>query len=176
MCRSGWWTAATCDGCMALSRRSPFSLPPPRTLFTHRPPIAVQSLTRDVRCLSWRWRDAVFKGPFGRSPERTKFAEPSGDRAMRFIQRRAAHLPSTSTPDPLQKFGSLYNGPNLFPRSHSSFILHRFLSSGDVTAVHLAERRLVWLYCRPVLVHRACSERRPALTARIRRSSLTAGS
>lgn len=35
----------------------------------------------------------VFEGPFGRRPERTKFAEPSGDRARRFIQRRS----STST-------------------------------------------------------------------------------
>ncbi len=34
-----------------------------------------------------RWRDAVFEGPFGRSPEGTKFAEPKNDRAMRFIQR-----------------------------------------------------------------------------------------
>ena len=33
---------------------------------------------------SWRWRDALFEGPFGRSPGRTKFAEPSSDRAMRF--------------------------------------------------------------------------------------------
>ena len=28
-----------------------------------------------------RWRDAVFEGPFGRSPEGTKFAEPKNDRA-----------------------------------------------------------------------------------------------
>ena len=29
----------------------------------------------------------MFEGPFGRSPGRTKFAEPSNDRAVRFIQR-----------------------------------------------------------------------------------------
>jgi len=27
-----------------------------------------------------RWRDAMFEGPFGRSPGRTKFAEPSSDK------------------------------------------------------------------------------------------------
>jgi len=50
--------SATCGGCMALSLWSPK-----------------------------RWRDAMFEGPFGRSPGRTKFAEPSNDRAVRFIQR-----------------------------------------------------------------------------------------
>ena len=29
----------------------------------------------------------MFEGPFGCSPEQTKFAEPMNDRAMRFIQR-----------------------------------------------------------------------------------------
>ena len=33
---------------------------------------------------SWRWRDALFEGPFGQSPGRTKFAEPSSYRAVRF--------------------------------------------------------------------------------------------
>ena len=33
-----------------------------------------------------RWRDAMFEGPLGQSPGRTKFAEPSNDRAVRFIQ------------------------------------------------------------------------------------------
>jgi hypothetical protein len=31
-----------------------------------------------------RWRDAVFEGPFGRSPGRSKFAEPSSERVLRF--------------------------------------------------------------------------------------------
>ena len=30
-----------------------------------------------------RWRDAMFEDPFGRSPGRNKFAEPSSDRGMR---------------------------------------------------------------------------------------------
>ena len=58
--------SATCGGCMALSLWSPK-----------------------------RWRDAMFEGPFGRSPGRTKFAEPSNDRAMRFIQRWSRSRPST---------------------------------------------------------------------------------
>ena len=45
---------------------------------------------------SWRWRDAVFEDPFGRSPEWIKFAEPSSDSAMRFIQRWSRRQPSTS--------------------------------------------------------------------------------
>ena len=49
---------ATCGGCMVLS------------LWSLR-----------------RWRDAMFEGPSGRSRGRTKFAEPSNDRAVRFIQR-----------------------------------------------------------------------------------------
>jgi len=49
---------ATCGGCMVLS------------LWSLR-----------------RWRDAMFEGPSGRSRGRTKFAEPSNARAVRFIQR-----------------------------------------------------------------------------------------
>jgi hypothetical protein len=58
--------SATCGGCMALSLWSPK-----------------------------RWRDAMFEGPFGRSPGRTKFAETSSDRAVRFIQRWSKRRPST---------------------------------------------------------------------------------
>jgi hypothetical protein len=43
-----------------------------------------------------RWRDAVFEGSFGRSPERTKFAEPKNDTAMRFIHNWSRRRPSTS--------------------------------------------------------------------------------
>jgi len=50
--------SATCGGCMVLS------------LWSLR-----------------RWRDAMFEGPSGRSRGRTKFAEPSNGRAVRFIQR-----------------------------------------------------------------------------------------
>jgi hypothetical protein len=32
-----------------------------------------------------RWRDAVFEGPFRRSPGWTEFAEPSSDRALRLL-------------------------------------------------------------------------------------------
>ena len=59
---------AICGGCMALSFRSP----------------------------ERRWRDAVFEGPFGHSPGRTKFAEPINDTAMRFIHRWSTTRPSTS--------------------------------------------------------------------------------
>ena len=31
-----------------------------------------------------RWRDAMFEGPFGRSPGRTKLAEPSSSGTVRF--------------------------------------------------------------------------------------------
>ena len=36
-----------------------------------------------LRSIFWRWRDAVFDGPFRRSLGRTKFAEPSRDTALR---------------------------------------------------------------------------------------------
>lgn len=48
---------------------------------------------------SGRWRDALFEGPFGRSPERTKLAEPSSDRAMRFHLAEASGY--TATPSRL---------------------------------------------------------------------------
>ena len=38
-------------------------------LLTRRPPIAAQSFTQDARFSQWRWRDAVFEGPFGRSQD-----------------------------------------------------------------------------------------------------------
>src|SRR6478752_4941956 len=72
----------------------------------HGPVVVVAILTRQTdRSLcnrlpgtrpfpSWRWRDAMFEGPFGRSPGRIKFAEPSNDRAVRFIQRWSRRRPS----------------------------------------------------------------------------------
>ena len=45
-----------------------------------------------------RWRDAMFEGPFRRSPGRTKFSEPKNDTAMRFIRRWSSRRPSTSRP------------------------------------------------------------------------------
>src|SRR5512134_3541548 len=45
----------------------------------------------------WRWRDAVFDGPFRRSLGRTKFAERSRDTALRVYpsleQEAPIHLP-----------------------------------------------------------------------------------
>jgi hypothetical protein len=46
---------------------------------------------------SWRGRDAVLEGPFGRSPGWIQFAEPSGDTALRFAPRMSSEGLSTST-------------------------------------------------------------------------------
>jgi hypothetical protein len=43
-----------------------------------------------------RWRDAMSEGPFGRSPGRTKLAEPSSDRDMRIPPSPEHGRPSTS--------------------------------------------------------------------------------
>ena len=59
---------------------------PWKILSTRQPPIALQSFTRDAP-FSHGDGYAVFEGPFGRSPERTKFAEPSSDGVMRFYPR-----------------------------------------------------------------------------------------
>jgi hypothetical protein len=40
-----------------------------------------------------RWRDALFAGPFRQRLGRTKFAEPSRDRALRFIHRLSRKAP-----------------------------------------------------------------------------------
>ena len=45
---------------------------------------------------SWRWRDALFEGPFRQRLGRTEFAEPSRDRALQFIHRLSRRRPSTS--------------------------------------------------------------------------------
>jgi hypothetical protein len=105
--------SATCGGCMALSLWSPFSPAQTRARRDVRfaqahPPNPGRSFfihpTHRLRCNRlpwtrpfprWRWRDATFEGPFGRSPGRTKFAEPSNDRAVRFIQRWSKRRPST---------------------------------------------------------------------------------
>jgi hypothetical protein len=53
----GWWQPpASCERCTALLLRSLFG----------------------------RWRDAMSEGPFGRSPGRTKLAEPSSSGTVRF--------------------------------------------------------------------------------------------
>ena len=52
---------------------------------------------------SWRWRDAMFEDPFGRSQEWIKFAEPSADSALRFypsLEQGMAYPPSTKFADP----------------------------------------------------------------------------
>ena len=112
-------------------------------------------------------------------PQRGPYTDGVGgtndDRAQNSQAFQSCRLVEICAPTLYKKF-EICTIAEIFSPFSFLFILHRFLSSGDVTAVHLAERRLVWLYCRPVLVHRACSERRPALTARIRRSFLTAGS
>ena len=56
------------------------------------PPIVLQSFTRDAP-FSYGDGYAVFEGPFGRSPGRTKFAEPNNDRFMRFIHRWSSRPP-----------------------------------------------------------------------------------
>jgi hypothetical protein len=58
--------------------------------------------------------------------------------------------------------------PVLIPRSSCT----RFSLRTTSPAVHLAERRYAWLFCRP-FVHPACSEPRPVRTARTRHSSQT---
>jgi hypothetical protein len=59
---------------------------------------------------------------------------------------------------------------NFFRPLSFSFFLHPFpVCRTTSAAVHLAERRLVWRFCRPPLVHRVCWEHRPVLTARIQR-------
>ena len=41
----------------------------------------------------WRWRDALFEGPFRQRLGRTEFAEPSRDRALQFIHRLSRTAP-----------------------------------------------------------------------------------
>ena len=48
--------------------------------------LAMGCMTLSLRSRK-RWRDAVFEGPFGRSPGRNEFAEPSNDKAVRFHPR-----------------------------------------------------------------------------------------
>jgi hypothetical protein len=85
--------------------------------------------------------------------------------------RAASNRPTIlSPPGPLQIFLNLYNSRNFFLPFSSSFILHRFPFLRTTSpAVHLAERRLVWLFCQPPHVPPVCSERQPVLTARIQR-------
>jgi hypothetical protein len=61
--------------------------------------VGVQRLAmgaRSCRCGRVRWRDAVFEGPFGRSPGRIKFGEPSSGRAVRLHSSPEQSRPFTS--------------------------------------------------------------------------------
>ena len=84
---SGWWPHATCDGCTAYGcgRHS-------------HPPNPGRAKTRPFP--RWRWRDAVFEDPFGRSHGWIKFAEPRSDTALQFYpsleQQGTIHLVLTS--------------------------------------------------------------------------------
>ena len=71
---AGRWMVAFCD------LRVVHDLVAAVAILTH--PTPGRAKTRPFP--RWRWRDAVFEGPFGRSPGRTKLAEPSRDRVMRF--------------------------------------------------------------------------------------------
>ena len=62
-----------------------------RTLFLFspvgrwEPPASCEKCTAPLlRSLFGRWRDAMSEGPFGRSPGRTKLAEPSSSGTVRF--------------------------------------------------------------------------------------------
>jgi hypothetical protein len=43
---------------------------------------------------SWRWRDALFEGPFRQCLGRTKFAEPRSDRVVQFHPRSSSGYPA----------------------------------------------------------------------------------
>ena len=90
---------------------------------------------------------AVFEGPFGRSPERSKLAEPNCDRAMRFHpaleQRRhpPAILPRAQVP-PGETFA---DRPSHRPRS----CFTRWLD-------HVFVRLIILLQLLPLLSEQAC--------------------
>ena len=93
---SGWWPHATCDGCTAYGcGRHSHPPNPGQSTSPTDPPIALQSFTRDAPFPRWRWRDAVFEDPFGRSHGWIKFAEPRSDRPCGFTiaeQQAAIHF------------------------------------------------------------------------------------
>jgi len=71
---AGWTVGATCDLREVHGATAAVAL-------TH-PPNPGRAKTRPFP--RWRWRDAMFEGPFGRSPEWIKLAEPSSSGTVRF--------------------------------------------------------------------------------------------